>query len=175
MKRFRLVINRLVNLLLTILVAVSIALALRHYYFQPFQVAGQSMEPTLTEGQMMVMAKNNQVDRFDLVIFPDPRGSGQSYVKRVIGLPGETVSAVDNTVYINGYPINEPYVHTVTEDFNLYQITGLEIIPEGYVFVLGDNRPYSADSRQFGLVDQTAIKGRVVFSLYPLDRFGAIR
>lgn len=174
MRQFRLIINRLVNLVLTILVAVSITLALRHYYFQPFQVAGESMEPTLTEGQMMVMGKNGQVDRFDLVIFKDPRGSGDSYVKRVIGLPGETIEAVDGVVYIDGQPLEEPYLQTETADFSLYQITGLTHIPPGYLFVLGDNRPHSADSRQYGLIAEDAIEGEVVFSLYPFDRFGAL-
>lgn len=180
MSLFKRFINELVNFIFIIIVAVVIFIVLRQYLFQPFQVEGHSMEPELHNGDQMIMLRQMNLDRFDIVVFPDPRGFGESYVKRVIGLPGDSLAYENDQLIINGQILEEPYLEAVkanyegqfTEDFNLRDTLGIDVIPEGTVFVLGDNRPNSGDSRQFGLIDIDDIQGETHFIYYPLDRFG---
>lgn len=175
-------INELVSIIFAVMVAVLIFLALRHYVLQPFQVEGSSMEPQLHNHDQMIMLKNTEIERFDVVVFPDPRGSGDSYVKRVIGLPGDELYFADDTLYLNNQAVDEPYLEPsksevegkYTEDFSLWDTLGLNVIPDDYYFVMGDNRPYSGDSRQFGLVRAEDIQGKTNFVYYPFERFGTI-
>lgn len=103
-------INEIVSIIFAIMVAVLIFLALRHYVLQPFQVEGSSMEPQLHHQDQMVMLRNKEINRFDVVIFPDPRGSGDSYVKRVIGQPGDELYFSNDTLYLNNQAVEEPYL-----------------------------------------------------------------
>lgn len=169
-----------VNVIFAVLVAVLIFLALRHYVVQPFQVEGTSMKETLQNGEQMLMFKQTEIDRFDIVVFPDPRGSGSSYVKRVIGMPGDNLYYQNDQLILNGQLVDEPYLESqdsqsaalFTTDFNLWDTLGLETIPAGYYFVMGDNRPYSGDSRQFGLVPINSVIGEAKFTYYPFKQFG---
>lgn len=171
-----------VNVVFAVLVAVLIFIALRHYLVQPFQVEGTSMNATLNNGQQMLMFKQTEIERFDIVVFPDPRGSNSSYVKRVIGLPGDELYFQDNQLILNGQLVEEPYLEPLksetegnfTEDFNLWDTLGIESIPSGYYFVMGDNRPYSGDSRQFGLVPIDSIVGEANFIYFPFTDFGTL-
>nr|WP_197104418.1 signal peptidase I [Ruoffia tabacinasalis] len=175
-------INELVSIIFAVLVAVLIFLALRHYVLQPFQVEGSSMEPQLHNQDQMVMLRNNEIERFDVVVFPDPRGSGDSYVKRIIGQPGDELYFSNDTLYLNNQAVEEPYLEPIksetegkfTEDFSLWDTLGLTQVPEGYYFVMGDNRPYSGDSRQFGLIQAEDIQGVTNFVYFPFERFGKI-
>ncbi len=169
-----------VNLIFAVLIAVLIFLALRYYVLQPFQVDGLSMHNTLIHGDQLLMFKQADIERFDVVVFPDPRGSEESYVKRIIGLPGDHIAFSQDQLFLNGEPVDEPYLEPVkseadglfTQDFDLWEITGDDIIPAGYYFVMGDNRPYSGDSRQFGYVAIDAIQGEANLIYYPFDRIG---
>ncbi|MBZ6526435.1 signal peptidase I [Aerococcaceae bacterium DSM 111021] len=175
-------INEIVSIIFAIMVAVLIFLALRHYVLQPFQVEGSSMEPQLHHQDQMVMLRNIEINRFDVVIFPDPRGSGDSYVKRVIGQPGDELYFSNDTLYLNNQAVEEPYLEPLksdtegrfTEDFSLWDTLGLTEVPEDHYFVMGDNRPYSGDSRQFGLIQAENIQGETNFVYYPFNRFGKI-
>ncbi|WP_455362894.1 signal peptidase I [Ruoffia tabacinasalis] len=170
------------SIIFAVLVAVLIFLALRHYVLQPFQVEGSSMEPQLHNQDQMVMLRNNEIERFDVVVFPDPRGSGDSYVKRIIGQPGDELYFSNDTLYLNNQAVEEPYLEPIksetegkfTEDFSLWDTLGLTQVPEGYYFVMGDNRPYSGDSRQFGLIQAEDIQGVTNFVYFPFERFGKI-
>ena len=100
---------------------------------------------------------------------------GTSYIKRVIGLPGEHIEIKNGKVYINGGILEEPYINkTISTDMSLggefYDI----IVPEGYVYVLGDNRTSSADSRRFGCIPISKIEGKVIFRWWPLNKFGTV-
>ena len=182
MRLLKYLINELVSIIFAVLVAVLIFLALRHYVFQPFQVEGSSMEPQLHNQDQMVMLRNNEIERFDVVVFPDPRGSGDSYVKRIIGQPGDELYFSNDTLYLNNQAVEEPYLEPLksetegkfTEDFSLWDTLGLTQVPEGYYFVMGDNRPYSGDSRQFGLIQAEDIQGVTNFVYFPFERFGKI-
>lgn len=182
MRILRILLVEIVNIIFAVMIAVLMFLALRYYVIQPFQVDGRSMNPTLYDGDQMMMLKQNHLERFDVVVFPDPMGSGQSYVKRIIGIPGDEIQVSDDILYINGKPVEEPYLQplasqfnsTYTEDFSLWDITGETRVPNGHYFVLGDNRPASGDSRQFGFVAEESIQGEANFIYYPFDRFGFI-
>lgn len=182
MRLLKYLINELVSIIFAVLVAVLIFLALRHYVLQPFQVEGSSMEPQLHNQDQMVMLRNNEIERFDVVVFPDPRGSGGSYVKRIIGQPGDELYFSNDTLYLNNQAVEEPYLEPLksetegkfTEDFSLWDTLGLTQVPEGYYFVMGDNRPYSGDSRQFGLIQSEDIQGVTNFVYFPFERFGKI-
>ncbi len=182
MRLLKYLINELVSIIFAVLVAVLIFLALRHYVLQPFQVEGSSMEPQLHNQDQMVMLRNKDIERYDVVVFPDPRGSGDSYVKRIIGEPGDEIYFSNDTLYLNNQPVEEPYLEPLksetegkfTEDFSLWDTLGLTEVPDDYYFVMGDNRPYSGDSRQFGLIKAEDIQGVTNIVYFPFERFGKI-
>lgn len=174
---FKRLIEEVINVLFSITVAVVLFILIRSYFVQPFQVEGHSMDLTLSDGYQMLMYKQSKIERFDIIVFPDPMGSKRSFVKRVIGLPGDTLSVENDQLILNGIIMDEPYLEPLksqtegvfTNDFSLWDTLGIEIIPEGYFFVMGDNRPSSGDSRQFGLVPIESVQGETNFVYYPFD------
>lgn len=163
-----------------LLIAFAIAAVIRYFLFTPIAVDGESMMPTLEDGDRMIVNKIGykigEPERFDIVVFHAPEQ--KNYIKRVIGLPGETLEYKDDQLYINGKAIDEPYLDaykaqitegTLTEDFTLSDIGVEGEIPEGYVFVMGDNRRYSKDSRHIGLVDQKEIIGNTSLIFWPFS------
>jgi signal peptidase I len=158
----------------TILPAVLIAFLINFFLAQATQVHGQSMEPTLHSDQRLVVEKVSY--RFhgprhgDIVVLKSPQQSTELLIKRVIGLPGETVEIRQGRVYINGQELDEPYLERSTGGN-----WGPIIIPPLQVFVLGDNRSFSNDSRAFGVVPIENIVGRAWVSYWPLDKVGEIR
>lgn len=171
-----------INIIFSMTIAVICFLLIREYVLQPFQVEGHSMDYTLVDGSQMLLYKNTSIERFDVVVFPDPMGSGQSYVKRVIGLPGDTLEVVNDQLILNGVSLEEPYLEPLksesstpfTTDFSLWNTVGVSVIPEGYYFVMGDNRLGSGDSRQFGLVPIESVQGETNFVYYPFEKMGKI-
>lgn len=160
--------------LLILLAAVVISVAVRSYVIEPYTVIGQSMQPTLVDGERLLVAKfvyrSGLPRRGDIIVFSSPHRDGSDYVKRIIGLPGDTVELRLGRVYINGAPLEEPYLGQYpSSDF------GPARIGAGGVFVLGDNRGNSEDSRYFGEVPLTEIKGKVVACIWPLRRAGKPR
>lgn len=172
----------LVNLLFALVIALLVLNLIWTYLAQPFQVEGRSMNPTLYQADHLLMVKHFKLDRFDIIVFPDPMGSDRTFVKRVIGLPGDRLEVKDDQLLINGIQYSEPYLdlsakkeEPYTQDFTLWETTGDDFIPAGKVFVMGDNRPHSGDSRQFGYVDINSIEGEANFIYLPLDRFGKLQ
>ena len=129
-------------------------------------VEGSSMEPNLHDKQLMILVKAaywcTDPARGDVIVFRYPLDPQREFVKRVIGLPGETIECKGGVVYIDGKPIEEPYVQGTTYDF-------AATVPEGFYFVMGDNRQGSSDSRVFGPVPRQDIIGRVYFRYWPLS------
>ena len=142
-------------------VVIIVAVVLfRTYIATPVRVDGDSMNPTLQNGQIMILNKmDKEYKRMDIIVFDYKT---DRLIKRVIGLPGETVKIEDNTIYINGEAIEDYSNDVKTADYDL-EIT----IPSGYYFVMGDNRYDSADSRILGLISAEDIKGTICFRLYP--------
>ena len=151
------------------------------YFFlgRPFTVSGASMYPTLHNGDRMVLSKVGDVHRFDVVILKAP-DENVEYIKRVIGVPGDTVEMKSGVLYINGKKVDQPFINTEAlakqtvfiDDFTLESLTGESKVPEGKYFVLGDNRGVSRDSRMIGFIDRSAIEGKAVFTIWPFGRIG---
>lgn len=154
--------------------AVLVALLLRASLFQAFWIPSESMETTLLVHDRVLVNKLSyklhDVNRGDVVVFvrPDDEPGIRDLIKRVIGLPGDTIEARDNVVYVNGSRLEEPYLDPgiITDDF------GPVVVPEGQMFVMGDNREASFDSRRFGTVDESRIVGRAFVLFWPLNRVG---
>lgn len=170
--------------ILWFLILGAILIGLRQFVFTPVVVKGDSMDPTLIDGERVIALKNTEVKRFDIVTFPAPDDEGKNYIKRVIGLPGDTVEYKNDKLYINDKEYDEPYLNEfkgeldddqpLTYDFNLEELFGSKTVPEGELFVLGDNRRISKDSRIIGMIKEKDIMADVKFVFWPLDRFGTV-
>ncbi len=155
----------------TVIPAVLIALVIQLFLAQATRVYGQSMEPNLHTNQRLVVEKLSYrfhaPRRGDIVVLRLPNQGNELLIKRVIGLPGETVEIRQGVVYINGKPLDEPYV-----TYRSYETLAPRVIPPLNVFVLGDNRSASNDSRVFGPVHRDNIVGRAWFSYWPPSLIG---
>ena len=151
------------------------------YFFlgRPFTVSGASMYPTLHNRDRMVLSKIGDIHRFDVVILKAP-DENVEYIKRVIGMPGDTIEMKSGVLYINGKKVDQPFINNEAlakqtvfiDDFTLESLTGESKVPEGKYFVLGDNRGVSRDSRMIGFIDRSAIEGKAVFTIWPFGRIG---
>lgn len=118
---------------------------------------------------------NNEKNFFDKILYYGLGVTKSSYIKRVVGLPGDHVEIKNNRVYINGHPYVEPYVSKALKtDMSLGGEFSDVVVPDGYVYVLGDNRASSADSRRFGCIPINKIEGKVWFRWWPLKKFGTV-
>ncbi len=166
-----------------LLIAFALAFVIRMFFFAPIIVDGPSMLPTLEDRDQMIVNKFkyrfSRPERFDIVVFH--ASVKKDYIKRVIGLPGEHVQVKDNTLYINGEEVEEPFLQkqkeqmkpyqTITNDFKLEDLPGnYEQIPENHVLVLGDNRGNSTDSRMFGVVSMDQVVGKTSLIYWPFER-----
>lgn len=170
-----------------LVIALGLAFVIRYFLFAPILVEGVSMMPTLYDQERMIVNKLSYVvgkpDRFDIIVFKV--SEDKNYIKRVIGLPGDHVEYKDDMLYINGKAVEEPYLDdfkkqvgngvNLTEDFTLEQVTNESVIPEGKLFVLGDNRQYSKDSRIIGLIDIDDVMGQTNLVYWPLSEFKLVK
>lgn len=157
----------------TIIPAVLIALVINLFLAQATQVYGQSMEPNLHHSQRLVVEKISYhfhgPRRGDVVVLRSPQQNSELLIKRVIGLPGEKVEIHDGLVYIDGVPLAEPYLTHGTAGYQ-----APIVVPPLHVYVLGDNRNFSNDSRSFGPVPLENIVGRAWLSYWPLTQAGFV-
>lgn len=164
----------------TIGIAVLLAVFFRAFFFSSYVVEGESMMPTLEDGNLLIVNKIGyeigELHRFDVIVFH--ASETDDYVKRVIGLPGDEVVYQNDKLYINGKYYPETYLKRfkekflsgrLTGDFTLKELTGKERVPEGHIFVLGDNRRGSHDSRHFGFVPIEQVVGKVNLRYWPMD------
>ena len=158
---------------------IAIALLVEAFLIQAFWIPSPSMEPTLDVGDRVLVNKLSykfhEVNRGDVVVFERPSGAstGQNgeikdLIKRVIAVGGDTVEAKEGEVFVNGERIDENYLEPGTSTDNL----PLKTIPDGHVFVMGDNRTNSEDSRIFGPIDEDAIVGRAFIRVLPITDIG---
>lgn len=164
-----------------LLIAVALAVIIRFFLIAPIVVDGYSMMPTLHDQDRMIVNKISYTfsdpERFDIVVFHAPEG--KDYIKRIIGLPGDTVEYIDDVLYINGEAIDEPYLDEykeqvfdgpLTDSFTLLDIpNGQQTVPEGYLFVMGDNRRNSKDSRHIGFVSMDKVVGKTSIVYWPIS------
>lgn len=162
-------------------------IGLRQYVFTPVEAIGDSMKPNLNDGERMIGLKQAKIERFDVVTFPAPdkgKDTKTNYIKRVIGLSGDTVAYKNDQLYINGKKYAEPYLDEykekvtdglpLTDDFDLQGLFGYEKVPAGKLLVLGDNRRISKDGRIFGPISEKDISANVKFVFWPPNRMGTV-
>ncbi len=161
------------DLSLSVLIAIVVIL----FLYQPVKVEGTSMMPSLIDQERIFINKFiyrfglEDISRSDTVVFWFPGDPTKSYIKRVIGVPGDTVEVRDGTVIINGQPLTENYVPA---DYRDHVSMARRVVPPDQYFVLGDHRISSNDSRNWGMVPRRYIYGKAVFVYWPLDRVGVL-
>jgi len=172
--------NEVVEWIKSIALAIVVAILIKTFIFNTTYVLGSSMYPTLYEKDRLftnkVILYFSEPDVGDIVVLKAPDNPNKDYIKRVIGLPGDTVEVIDGKVYLNDEVLDEYYLeegaYTHTYDQSKW------VIPEDYVFVLGDNREEGAskDSRYFGCIPIDSIKGKANFRYFPFNsRFGVLK
>ncbi len=164
----------------TLAVVFIIIVMVRGFMFTNYVIHGQSMMPTINDGDRIIVNKIgyeiSEPNRFDLIIFHVTEDT--DYIKRVIGLPGDQVRYEKDILYINDEPHDEDFLNqfkeengggVLTDDFTLEDITGEMTVPQDHIFVLGDNRQNSIDSRQIGFVSMEHIVGRANMAYWPIQ------
>jgi len=164
----------------SIIIVLVISFLIRSFLFQPFVVEGHSMDPNFFDKEYLLVNKLSyrisQPKRGDVIVFKAPSNPQVDYIKRIIGLPGETVKIANNTIYVNNKPVNEPYIPSdistlVKNEPNM--TLAVELKNDQY-FVLGDNRQHSSDSREWGILPEENIIGKAWVSVYPWKDFGFV-
>lgn len=162
--------------ILVVVVAVSAALLIRTFIFEPVRVDGESMLNTLHDNEYMIVTKYQYLfsdpDRFDVVICHYPGRGNTNFVKRIVGIPGDTVAMRGGILYVNGEAVDEPYI-----DFHAAYTLEDTVIEEGHYFVLGDNRPNSNDSHAPGVgqLSRDMIVGKVRLVAWPISAWRTIK
>ena len=151
------------------IVIIVVVVLIRSFIVTPVKVDGASMEPTLKDGEILVLKKYDYTfERFDIIVFDY---NGNRLIKRVIGLPGDYVEYSNDKLYINGKRVKETFVrNTKTKDFKLEDIE-LDRVSDGCYFVMGDNRENSTDSRIIGEVCEDDVRGSTNLSIFPFSKF----
>jgi signal peptidase I len=155
--------------------ALGLAMVIIIFLYQPVKVEGTSMAPLLSDQERIFINKFvyrfEPIERGDVVVFWYPLDRSKSFIKRVIGLPGEYIEVRQGRVLVNGKRLMEPYVPPQFADSGSY---GPITVPVDEYFVMGDHRVSSNDSRMFGPVENKYIYGKAVFAYWPVDHFGSI-
>lgn len=167
------------------LIAFAVFALIRTFVLSPFTVPTGSMEPTIQVGdtifaQKLMLNLGHDVEDGQIVVFENPVAGTEHdiLVKRVIAQSGQTVDLIDGVVYIDGSPLDEPYAQGSSYEL-VTQAPGVEVsfpytVPDGYIWVMGDNRENSADSRYFGPVPKENLIGIAFFRYWPIDRIGTL-
>lgn len=174
-------IEFVMDILETIVFIGSLFIVIYLFIMQPNQVKGASMEPTFHTGEYIMTSKITykfrSPQRGDVIVFKSPRNPDIDYIKRIIGLPGDTIVIKDGgDVYVNNMIVGEIYIAART---NLWEggfsKEGVPItVPPEQLFVMGDNRPRSSDSREFGTIEITSIIGQVFYRYFPSNKMGTV-
>jgi signal peptidase I len=158
-----------------ILFAFAIAIFIVIFVVQPVKVEGTSMQPRLVDQERIFVNRFiyrfKEIRRGDVVVFWYPKDRSKSFIKRVLGVPGDSVEIREGSVYVNNAKIEEPYLKPEFRDYRSFQKAR---VPPGEYFVLGDHRNSSNDSRSWGFVSQSLIYGKAVFSYWPFSRVGLV-
>lgn len=169
------------DLLQTVLLAASIFLVIYIFFFRPFQVSGESMYPTFENKEYiltnLIGLKFTDPQRGDVIVFKAPTDEEKDFIKRVIGEPGDTVMLSEGLVYVNGELLDESTY--LSSDVRTYGGSFLHenepvTVPEDHYLVMGDNRPFSSDSREWGLVEEQAIIGTSFFVYWPVNEMRVV-
>ncbi|MDP3963998.1 MAG: signal peptidase I [bacterium] len=164
----------------TILVSLAVVLVVRSFIVQPFYVRGASMEPNFEDGEYLIINEivytcvkshcAGMPERGDVIVFRYPLDPSEYFIKRVIGLPGDTIDIDAGTITVNGKELEEPYLDPYLETYGKVHIS----LGSDEFYVLGDNRSASSDSRRWGVLNRRNIVGKVWLRGWPPDRVGVI-
>ena len=154
--------------LIPYIIVIVVVVFIRTFIVTPVKVNGTSMYPTLEGGEIMLLNKLGKIDRYDIVVLKID-AENDNLIKRIIGLPGETVEIKDNKVYINDKEFEDSFGYGIT--YNIDKVT----LGDDEYFVLGDNRIVSLDSRVFGKIKKKDIKGTTNFIIYPFKKIGKVK
>ena len=166
-----------ISLLRDVAISIVLAVVLIVFIYQPVKVEGTSMMPGLTDQDRIFVNKYeyklspNNIHRGDLIVFHYPKDPRESYIKRVVGLPGDSIEIRSGDVYVNSGKLIEPYVLPEYRDRDSLQ---LQVVPPDDYFVLGDHRNSSSDSRSWGFVDRPKIYGKAVLVYWPFEKIGPL-
>lgn len=159
----------------TVVLSLVIFLLIRQVV-QNYRIENHSMEPNFFEGQFVLVNKLaywwGDPARGDVVVFHNPRNTNEDYIKRVIGLPGDAVEVREQTTFVNGQPLPEDFPHNPIPPTDSI---GPIVVGDNQLFVMGDNRPNSSDSRVFGPIDQDLVVGQAWLRIWPLNVFGIVQ
>ena len=157
--------------IISYIIIILTVVIIRLYIITPVRVQGTSMDTTLKQGEILLLEKyDKNYERFDIVVIKE---GNERIIKRIIGMPGESIKIIDGIIYINGEKIEDEYASSVTNDFSLEKFE-LETIPENTYFVLGDNRIVSKDSRILGPIKKENIQGKASYRIWPFNKLGKI-
>ena len=168
-------IKNIIKEIIPYVVILIVVILIKTYLVSPIQVNGVSMMNTLHDRDIMILNKINyrfnKIKRFDIVVV---KYQDTYLIKRVIGLPGESIEYKDNKLYVDGKYIKEDFLSqdTITEDFTLNDVINEKTIPKNTYFVMGDNREHSSDSRVLGVFSKKEIEGKTSLTIFPLGRIG---
>lgn len=156
-----------------IVIALILVFVIRHFLFAPVIVDGESMIPTLEHGDRLIVNKVaysiGEPERFDIIVFHAP--AGKDYIKRVIGLPGDEIEFSEDSLYVNGEEIDEPFLNQLKEEYDGGRLTNdfeAITVPDDHLFVLGDNRRHSRDSRDIGTIHKDEVIGKANIVFWPV-------
>lgn len=171
------VFRRFISFLVMLAIVVAGAWVLRTYVVEPFQIPSASMEETIMTGDMVFAEKVSyqfsEPVSGDIVVFADPQIPSRTLIKRIIATEGQTIDLRDGKVYIDGVELDEPYTDGLPT-YPLNTVANVDIeypykVPQGTVWVMGDNRTNSSDSRYFGPIEESAVFGKAFAIYWPLD------
>lgn len=170
--------NSVLEWVAIIVIALVVSMLMRTFVVQTFFIPSGSMEPTLQIGDRIIVSKLSvelgTINRGDILVFKSPPSEHcggtpvTDLVKRVIGLPGDTLTSIGNTIYVNGKALKETWPHIEP----LLPAIGKVVVPANHYFMMGDNHPDSCDSRYWGSVPKSDVIGKVFLRVWPLGRFG---
>jgi signal peptidase I len=177
---FKWIITFVMEVMETVVFVGSLFIVVYLFIAQPNQVQGASMEPTFQNGNYIFTSKVTyrfrSPQRGDVIVFHSPRNPDIEYIKRIIGLPGDSIMLSNREMYVNGIKLSESYISDATYPIPEGYLKENEAIsvPIDQLFVMGDNRPRSSDSRDFGPIKFTSVIGQVFFRYFPADEVGFI-
>ena len=171
-----------VDTLQTLLLAASIFLVIYAFVARPFQVSGESMYPTFKNNEYiltnLIGLRFSKLERGDVIVFKSPTDADKDFIKRVIGLPGDTVMLQDGHVYVNGQKVNESkYLSDAVQTYGGASLQEGEtvVVPPGEYVVMGDNRMNSSDSREWGFLKEGSVIGKSFYVYWPLPNMRLVK
>ncbi len=159
---------KIIKEIIPYIVIVLVVVLIRTFIITPVRVDGDSMKNTLKNGDILLLYKLGSINRLDIIVL-DEEKDNEKIIKRVIGLPGETVAIKKGKIYINDKVIDDKYAYGETSDYD--KVT----LEDDEYFILGDNRLISKDSRYFGPIKKSEIKGKIVFRVFPFTKIGTVQ